>query len=125
MTNPWAAIIGPCYTRASLARALGWTEQGVASAAATLSLLEFESIEGTLLYPAFQVWNGRVVDGLAAVLHVLSTGTESRWTWAQWLNTAVDDESGSPMPTAIEQLRAGHLDDVLRDARHTARSWSL
>lgn len=124
MTNPWAAIIGPCYTRVSLARTLGWTEQEVAKAAAALSLLELETVDGTLLYPVFQVWSGQVIDGLGAVLQVLSTGTAGRWTWAQWLNTAVDDESGTPSPTAIEQLRAGRLDEVLRDARHTAWSWS-
>lgn len=125
MTGPWAAIIGPCYTRTSLACELRRTDQEVADAADTLDLLELESVERTVLFPAFQVWNGRVVDGLGAVLQVLSTGTASRWTWAQWLNTAVDDKSGAPSRTATEQLRARHLDEVLRDARHIAWSSSL
>lgn len=124
MTNPWAAIIGPCYTRASLARAIRWTEQEVAVAAARLDLLKLDTIEGKMLYPAFQIHDGQVIDGVKEVLQVLSTGTASRWTWAQWLNAAVDDETGAPSPPAIEQLRAGRIDDVLRDARHTAWSWS-
>ncbi len=124
MTNPWAAIIGPCYTRASVARALRWTEQEVVDAAATLDLLELDTIEGKMLYPAFQIHDDQVIDGIKEVLQILSTGTASRWTWAQWLNAAVDDETGAPSPSAIEQLRAGRIDDVLLDARHTAWSWS-
>lgn len=122
--NPWAAIIGPCYTAASLARTLGWKDTSIAEATASHYLLELETSDGALLYPAFQVWDGRVVDGLGAVLQVLSTGTSSRWTWAQWLNAATNDASGEDAPSAIEQLRAGELDDVLRDARHAAAAWS-
>lgn len=122
--NPWAEIIGPCYTVASLARALGWTESEVSAAAASLTILELLTDDGVLLYPAFQVWEGGVVPGLAEALHILSTGTQGRWTWAQWLNTRIDDETGEEAPSAIEQLRKGQLDDVLRDARHAAWSWS-
>lgn len=122
--NPWAKIIGPCYTAASLARALGWTESEVRTAAASLTILELLTDDGVLLYPAFQVWEGGVVPGLSEALHILSTGTQGRWTWAQWLNTRVDDDSGEEAPSAIEQLREGRLDDVLRDARHAAWAWS-
>ncbi len=122
--NPWAVIIGPCYRASSIARELGWTSEQVAAAAASLTLLELETDDEVLLYPAFQIWEGRLVDGLGEVLQVLSTGTASTWTWAQWLNTAVDDETGEDAPSAIEQLRAGKLDDVLLDARHTAAAWS-
>lgn len=122
--NPWAAIIGPCYTASSLARALGWNEAHIVEAVASLHVLELEASDGPLLYPTFQVWDGRVVDGLGAVLEVLSAGTSSRWTWAQWLNAAADDDSGEDAPCAIEQLRAGQLDIVLRDARHAAAAWS-
>lgn len=121
--NPWAVIVGPCYTAKSLARELEWTESDIVSAAHALSLLQLETADGTLLYPAFQVWDGGVLDGLGEVLRTLSTGTQSRWTWAQWLNTPVDDETGEPAPSAIEQLRAGNLEAVLRDARHTAAAW--
>lgn len=106
------------------ARALGWTESKVATAAASFIVLELLTDEGVKLYPAFQVHEGFLLEGLGAVLQVLSTGTTSRWTWAQWLNTQVNDDSGEKAPSAIEQLRAGYLDDVLRDARHAAWSWS-
>ncbi len=123
MTNPWAAIIGPCYTRSSLARALRWTEQQVVDAVGALDVLEIVPVDGQALYPAFQVSDGRIVSGLGEVLRTLHTGTDSRWTWAQWLNTPVDDETGQEGRRAIEQLRAGEIDDVLLDARHAAASW--
>lgn len=123
--DPWAEIIGPCYTAESFARTLGWTVSDVADAAASLDMLELRTDEGTLLYPAFQVRDGGLLEGLGAVLQVLGTGTRSRWTWAQWLNTGVDDETGENAPSAVEQLREGHLDDVLRDARHVAWAWSI
>lgn len=122
--NPWAAIIGPCYRASSIGRELGWTSEQVTAAAASLTLLELKTEDDVLLYPAFQVWDGRLVNGLGEVLQVLSTGTASTWTWAQWLNAAVDDETGEDAPSAIEQLRAGQLEDVLRDARHAAAAWS-
>ncbi|MBT2473643.1 hypothetical protein J7E68_03390 [Microbacterium sp. ISL-103] len=121
MTNPWAAIVGPCYTRASLARALGWTEQDVATAVEALDVLEVLPVDGQPLYPAFQIADGRLVAGLADVLRTLSTGTESRWTWAQWLNsTGYAEESRRP----IDMLKDGELDQVLLEARHDAWSWS-
>lgn len=122
--NPWAAIIGRCYRASSLARELGWPPERVAAAAASLELLELETDDNVLLYPAFQIWEGRIVQGLGDVLQVLSTGTAGTWTWAQWLNAPVDDVTGEDAPSAIEQLRAGRLDDVLRDAQHAAWSWS-
>lgn len=121
--SPWADIVGPCYTEASVARVLGWTADMVTAAVDSLSLLELETDDGVLLYPAFQIVNGRIVDGVGDVLRVLATGTRGRWTWAQWLNTPVDDETGAPAPRAIEQLRAGRIEEVLLDARHTAAAW--
>jgi hypothetical protein len=121
--SPWAAVVGSCYTATSLARELGWSPEQVSAAVVALALLELETSDGKVLYPAFQVRGGRVVDGVGAVLEVLSTGTSSTWTWAQWLNTPVDDETGEEAPSPIEQIHAGHLDEVLRDARHTAAAW--
>ncbi|MFJ4254114.1 hypothetical protein [Microbacterium sp. NPDC090003] len=122
--DPWARIVGPCYTSASLARVLRWTETDVTEAAASLRILEVVTNDGAVLYPAFQVADGRVVAGLPEVLQVLSTGTRSRWTWAQWLNGRLKDEDGNKLPSAVEQLSAGELDDVLREAHHDAWAWS-
>lgn len=121
--SPWAETIGPCYTATSVSCALGWTPEVVTAAVESLSLLELETDDGALLYPAFQIVDRRVVDGFSEVLRVLATGTRSSWTWAQWLNAPVDDDSGEEAPRAIEQLRAGRVDDVLCDARHAAAAW--
>jgi len=122
--NPWAEVVGPCYTRASLACALGWTEAEVTTEAASLTVLELLTEDGVVLYPACQVWDGRVVPGLAEALAVLQTGTTSRWTWAQWLNTRPDDGHGGEEPSAIERLRTGDVEGVLLEARHDAWVWS-
>lgn len=120
--SPWAQVIGPCYTSAGIARVLGCTEREVADAVDSLRLLAVTTSDGVTLYPAFQVWGGRVVEGLAEVLQVLRTGTASRWTWAQWLNTVIADGDADPS-SPIDELRAGRLDVVLRDAEHNAAAW--
>lgn len=121
--NPWAATIGPCYRTHSIARELGWPAEQVTMAAAALGVLELTTADDFRLYPAFQIWKGRIIEGLGDVLQVLNTGTRSRWTWAQWLNSPVDDETGEPAVSAIEQLLAGQLEAVLLDARHAAAAW--
>lgn len=119
-TNRWAQIVGPCYTTTSLARTLGWTESEVTEAGETLRLLVLETDDGVTLYPTFQLHEGSVVDGLSDVFEVLRTGTASRWTWAQWLNAPLPDENPR---RAIDALRAGGLDEVLREAEHDAWAW--
>lgn len=121
--NPWARIIGPCYTIESFARTIGWTTEQVRAASQELSVLELESEEGVLLYPAFQLSNGAPVEGLAEVLRILQTGTSGRWTWAQWLNTPLPDADGVDRRN-IDLLREGRRELVLLEARHYAWSWS-
>ncbi|WP_460800091.1 hypothetical protein [Microbacterium sp. GXF0217] len=118
--NPWARIIGPCYTAASMARTLRWTEAEVVEAGHTLRLLMLLTDDDVYLFPAFQLRDGRVIEGLTNVLRVLQTGTQGRWTWAQWLNAPYPDGER----TAIEKILAGRLDEVLLEARHDAWSWS-
>lgn len=114
----WGRIVGPCYTTTGIADTLGWGEEEVRQATEDLRLLCVRTSDGVLLYPAFQLHDGHVVDGLQDVLRILRTGTEGRWTWAQFLNVAVPGE----VPH-IQGLREGHLQDVLRDARHEAAAW--
>ncbi|MCV0335257.1 hypothetical protein [Microbacterium sp.] len=118
--NPWARIIGPCYTVASMARTLRWTEAEVVEAGHTLRLLMLLTDDDVYLFPAFQLRDGRVIEGLTNVLRVLQTGTLGRWTWAQWLNTPYPHGE----PTAVETMLAGRLDEILLEATHDAWSWS-
>lgn len=119
--NPWAEIVGPCYTVASLARTLSWTEESVLEAGRSLQLLMLRTSDDVLLFPSFQLHNGRVVEGLTEVLRVLKTGVNDSWTWAQWLNIPLPQEDP---PRNIQRLYDGRLDEVIRDAEHDAWSWS-
>lgn len=121
--TPWADIVGPCYTSASLARTLGWTESKVTEAAESLALLRLTTSDGVDLYPAFQVQDGEPQRDLADVLRVLRTGVDDPWTWAQWLNTPLADEDGVEQPSNIQRLREGQLADVLLEAEHDAAAW--
>ncbi|MCT1394659.1 hypothetical protein M4D51_02855 [Microbacterium sp. p3-SID338] len=120
--DPWAEIVGPCYTRAALMRVLEWTEDELSTAVAALEILEVTTSDEVVLYPAFQVWEGRIMENLGAVLQVLSTGTGSAWTWVQWLNSPLVYD-GVEQPKNIDRLRQGQLDDLLLEARHDAAAW--
>ncbi|MFJ2367874.1 hypothetical protein [Microbacterium sp. NPDC087665] len=122
MTNtPWADIVGPCYTVASMARTLRWTETEVMAAGNDLRLLMLTTDDGIDLFPRLQLQDGKIVDGLQDVLRVLATGTAGRWTWAQWLNVALPDKD---RPRNITLLYEGRLEEALRNAGHDAWSWS-
>lgn len=119
--NPWAEIVGPCYTVTSMARTLGWTEADVMEAGDDLRLLRLHTEDDVDLFPAFQLQGGAVVPGLHEVLLVLRTGANAPWTWAQWLNVALPD---ADPPRNISLLYEGRLEEALREARHVAWWWS-
>lgn len=120
--NRWAEIAGPCYTVSSMARALGWTEAEVIEGGDHLRLLMLRTTDDVLLFPAFQLLNGKVVEGLSTVLMVLDTGISDPWTWAQWLNTELPD--GDPSRN-IQLLYDGRLEEAIRNATHDAWAWQL
>ncbi|AXL10740.1 hypothetical protein DXT68_00210 [Microbacterium foliorum] len=118
-SNPWAEIVGPCYTVTSMARTLGWTENEVVEAGDQLRLLMLRTDDDVLLFPAYQLHDGKIVEGLQDILLVLQTGTAGRWTWAQWLNVPLPDHDP---PRNIQLLIDGRLDEAIREAEHDA--WS-
>ena len=69
--NPWAEIVGPCFTVARFACTLGWTEAEVLQAGRDLQLLMLHTSDDALVFPAFQLHDGKPVAGLAEVLQVL------------------------------------------------------
>lgn len=119
-SNPWAEIVGPCYTVTSMARTLGCTEAEVMAAGNDLRLLMLHTDDDVYLFPSFQLQAGKVVEGLQEVLLVLQAGMNSPWTWAQWLNVALPEENP---PRNITLLYEGRLEEALRDARHDAWAW--
>ncbi|WP_101845309.1 hypothetical protein [Zhihengliuella sp. ISTPL4] len=119
--NPWAQIVGPCYTTASMARTLECTETEVMEAGNDLRLLMLHTSDDVYLFPALQIQDANIVEGLQEVLRVLETGTASRWTWAQWLNVELPEEHP---PRNITLLYEGRVNEALRVARHVAWAWS-
>lgn len=122
--SPWADIVGPCYTGPAFQRELGISRQAVSQGVAALRYLRVTTSDGKMLYPAFQLRGGAVVPGLDKVLRILNEGTKGTWTWAQWLNTVIQDEDGYPLPRNIDRLAAGDIDGVLRDAQNVAAAWA-
>lgn len=120
--NPWAETVGPCYTMASMARTLGWTETEVLEAGRELRVLMLRTADDVYLFPAFQLHDGKIVEGLQDILLLLQTGTAGRWTWSQWLNVALPEHDP---PRNISLLYEGRLEEAIRDARHDAWAWSL
>jgi hypothetical protein len=116
--NPWADIVGLSYTTASFLDVIGGTEADLDRAADELRVLRLTTVEGVILYPAFQVHDGSLVPGLDQVLPVLRTGVDDPWTWAQWLNTDLPGRGRN-----IDRLIDGGLDAVVRRAEQAAGSW--
>lgn len=116
--SPWADIIGSCYSVTSLRRVIRLSETAIHHAAEELRVLRLRTSDGADLFPSFQVRDGQLQPDLGSVLRVLRTGIDDPWTWAQWLNTP--DSDGV---IQMDQLWAGNLTGVLREARHDAWAW--
>ncbi len=85
--NPWADIVGPCYSSGGLQKELGVGRAALSKAVRERRALRLDTSDQRTLYPAFQVRNGALVPGLSEVLPILGEGVDDPWTWAQWLNT--------------------------------------
>lgn len=116
--NPWADIVGSCYTSGSLQRELGIKRGAVSKAVKEMRLLRLSTSDGKTLYPTFQVRHGRLVPGLDRVLRELSEGINDPWTWAQWLNTEYEGAR------AIDRIAAGDIESVVLEARNDAAAWA-
>lgn len=122
--NPWADIVGPCYTSGALQRELGMGRSAISKAVKEHRVIRVTTSDGENFYPAFQVRGGALVPGLGRVLRVLANGTASSWTWAQWLNGEIRGANGETLPRNIDRLAAGDIEDVLHDAEHDAAAWA-
>ena len=115
-----AAVVGPCYTVAGMAWALGWTEYEVVEAGDHLRVLMLRTSDDVLLFPMLQVVEGRAVKGLPRVLLILEIGIDCPWIWAQWLNVEWPD---ADPPRNIQYLYDGRVEEAIRDARQVAWAW--
>ena len=122
-SSPWPAVIGPCFTGEAMQRELGINPQALCKAVDELRVLRLETADGTDLYPAFQLVDRRLVAGLDQVLRALRDGVDSAMMWAQWLNKPAARPDGEAR-RRIDELAAGHIDGVVREAQHTAAAWA-
>lgn len=119
-----AEAIGPCYTTDSIARVLDHTVEQVDMLIEGCCLLALTTSDGHVVFPAFQLHNGRMVRGLPPVLRMLRKGVDDPWAWALWLNSNPPIVEGIPPGTSrMAQLIDGEVDVVFLAAYRTAKSW--
>lgn len=119
-----AAAIGPCFTVEGIARALHRSPRAVLALVEDSCLLALTTADDYVVFPAFQLHNGRLVRGVPPVLTALRTGVDDPWAWALWLNsTPLVVEGIAPGVSRIQQLIDGEAEIVLRAAERTAWSW--
>lgn len=117
--NPWATIVGPCYSRRSMERELGLEPAALADAVKDLRALQLNTSDRVAVFPAWQVVDGALVPGLRSVLIELRAGVDSPWTWAQWLGVRPRERERS----RLDALLTGDIDAVVVEARHAAATW--
>jgi hypothetical protein len=104
---------GGAVTAETLGEQLGSTPHAVEAQRRGGSLLAVYE-RGAWRYPAWQLSDGKLLDGLGAVLQVLAQHALSPWdTMIFFLHTDTEREGESP----LQALRAGRRDAALRAAR--------
>lgn len=121
--NPWADIVGPCYTSGGIQKELGVGRAALSKAVRERRALRLDTSDRRTLYPAFQVRNRAFIPGLSGVLSALQAGADDPWRWAHWLNTPLAGTPGIKHARPIDHLADGDLQTVVAAARLTARSW--
>jgi hypothetical protein len=119
-----AEAVGPCYTRASFARATGLTDPEITKAVAGLDVLELPTAEGIPIYPEFQVHEGSLTPGMRDLLRILRSGTPRPWTWALWLCATPKRLGHARGVRMIDAFHDGYKDEVLREAARVAAALS-
>lgn len=86
-------------------------------------LLALTTFDGRTVFPTWQVVQGAVLPGLAAVLAAFAG--QPAWSVALWLTTAHDDLGGRTPVAALGAARGEHdRDAVAALAARTAEAWS-
>lgn len=110
----WADVVGPAYTPLQIAWLLNLTTKGVA---ANAGLLALEQPGGQIVYPTWQLDDGRLLPGIAEVVEVLGPVVATTWTIAGWLRSPQPD-LGDAIP--YELLVDGDVGTVVAAAERFA-----
>lgn len=121
--EPYDTLVGPFYDTAGVATWLGLTRQAVHHRAKVGQLLGCPTVEGRIVFPAWQFRDdGSPVEHLADVLTTLRAGAVSPWTIALWLRAPADELDGQ---RAADWLAAGlPYEPVLTAAGRAAARWA-
>lgn len=120
MTDPWHRV-GPALTAASFCDLLGVDVVTLRHLVGTDQVLELSTTDGARVYLRAQLdVDGSLAPGLPAVIAELATGVDDQWTWATWLMARTPARRGR---NAFELLRAGQVDEVVREACRSAWVW--
>lgn len=117
----WREHLGGFYDTDAVRRLLGSADRPVSKQAVSKrrGLLALRTGSHRVVYPSFQFVDGRLVEGLDAVLEALPERLISRWTVASWL---VSDNPELDGERPIDVLAEGHLEPVLVAASAWARA---
>ncbi|MFD1846447.1 hypothetical protein [Arthrobacter flavus] len=122
--NRLAQKVGPFYDAEGVLNWLGVSRQAIHKRRGARTILGCRTADGRFIYPVWQFQNdGRLLARLPEVLKVLAAGIDDPWTWALWLQSAVDEELDGK--TVTQWLRdGGDVEPVLRLARNDAAAWA-
>jgi hypothetical protein len=121
--SPLAAVVGPVYRPASLARVIGCSRQAISDMVKTRRLLALRTADSKVVIPAFQLGpDFKPLPGLEPVLRLLGDDIVDDWTLASWLTAPQDRLEGR---SVVQHLRAGgNAAEVLVVAESARSRWS-
>lgn len=121
--SPFAAVVGPVFRPASLARVAGCSRQAVSEMVRTRRVLALRTSDGVQVIPSFQLDDShRPIRGLNAILREFDAEAVDGWTLASWLQAP---QPGLDGESVIEHLRQGREVAVAVAAAQAAqRRWS-
>lgn len=111
-------ILGPCTSAEGLGARLGITGRAVVAKARQRELLRVRTADGVDVYPLWQVDQGEVLPGLAAVLAEFPESAVDGLTVAGWLHTPEPELGESPLHALVR----GKIDRVRAVAKMAARN---
>jgi hypothetical protein len=116
----WERHLGPLLGWRQVAELLGSvsTRQGVNDLQKRRRLLGLRSKSGELVYPLFQLADGKPLPGLPRVLEAFEDATLDDWTIASWL-VSPQDLLGGEAPAEVLNS-GGSVELVLETARRSA-----
>lgn len=112
-----AGVVGPFYSRSSVLRWLGLTEEGLDGRVREGALIECVTSDGVPVYPTFQFEDdGEVIAGIEEITPMFLEVGLAGWTLSRWLRVPNPDLPGGVDAVSLLSARR-HVREVVRAAR--------